>query len=273
LPPAADVETIPLLPAAAAFNAVAEVFDDRFGGWESVAAQRRAVRAELARAFVPGAHVLEIGGGTGEDALWLAQRDREVTLTDPSPGMIRVAAAKLRSYHAPAPRLIAAEALETMTTAPFDGAFSNFAALNCVADLHAVARGLAPLIRPGGRVLLVVFGVCAPGEWVTQLARGDVRAVFRRSVRGEVQARLGGRPFPVRYHRRRDLIDAFASTFRFVSRRGIGVFVPPSAAEPWITSHPRLLSALERMDRVASRPLAMLGDHVLYEFERLEGVA
>jgi len=185
--------------------------------------------------------------------------------------MIRVAAAKLRSYHAPTPRLVAAEELETIAAAPFDGAFSNFAALNCVVDLSAVARGLAPLIRPGGRVLLVVFGVCAPREWVTQLMRGDVRAIFRRSARGDVQARLGGRPFAVRYHRRHDLIDAFAPAFRFVGRRGIGVFVPPSAAEPWITSHPRLLSALEKMDRVASRPLAMLGDHVLYEFQRLEG--
>jgi hypothetical protein len=132
---------------------------------------------------------------------------------------------------------------------------------------------LSRLVRPGGRVLLVVFGVCAPGEWVTQIARRDVRAVFRRSARGDAQARLGGRPFVVRYHRTRDLVESFAPDFRLVGRRGIGVFVPPSAAEPWITSHPRLLAALERIDRIASRPLAMLGDHVLYEFQRVESTA
>jgi hypothetical protein len=53
-----------------------------------------------------------------------------------------------------------------------------------------------------------------------------------------------------------------------VSRRGIGIFVPPSAAEPAISNFPRLLAVLEGLDRVASRPLALLGDHVLYHLER-----
>jgi len=266
------VETLSLPPAAEAFDAVAEAFDERFGSWASVAAQRRAVRTELVRAFAPGTRVIEIGGGTGEDAVWLAQMGCEVLLTDPSPTMVRIASAKLHPYDVPAPIAVAAEDLKSLPrTKPFDGAFSNFAALNCVVDLSAVARGLSGLIRPGGRLLLVVFGACPPGEWITQIARSDPRNAFRRSARGNVEARLGGLKFTVRYHRRRELIKSFAPAFRFVGRRGIGVFVPPSAAEPWITSHPRLLGALERMDRFASRPLAMFGDHVLYEFERVEG--
>ena len=56
--------------------------------------------------------------------------------------------------------------------------------------------------------------------------------------------------------------------FRLVGRRGIGVFVPPSAAEPWISQHPRLMHLMERADQWASRPLALLGDHVLFDFER-----
>jgi hypothetical protein len=56
--------------------------------------------------------------------------------------------------------------------------------------------------------------------------------------------------------------------FRAAGRRGIGVFVPPSAAEPWISRHPRLLSALEAMDREVAGALAPLGDHVLYRFDR-----
>jgi len=46
------------------------------------------------------------------------------------------------------------------------------------------------------------------------------------------------------------------------------VTVPPSAAEPWISHQPRLLGAMETIDRVLSRPLALLGDHVLYQFRR-----
>lgn len=262
-----------LRPAAAAFDAVAADFDRRFGAWESVAAQRRAVRAELLRAFPAGARVLEVGGGTGEDAAFLAEHGRRVHLTDAAPAMVEAAARKLGP--AADAEVCAAEALEALAARReaegeprFAGAFSNFAALNCVADLRPVARGLARLLEPGAPALLVLFGTCAPGEWVTELAHGRARTAFRRFRGGPVLARLGGRYFTVRYHRPRDVARAFAPWFRPRGMRGIGVFVPPSAAEPWITRHPRLLNALEAMDRALSAPLARLGDHVLYRLER-----
>lgn len=260
-----------LPPAAAAFDAVAERFDERYGACKSVAAQRSAVRIALLDAFPMGAQLLEIGGGTGEDAEFLAKRGRTVRLTDVSPSMVRLATEKLRGLGLPVPVVSPAESLDANVESPvrgFDGAFSNFAALNCVTDLAAVARGLSELVRPGGHVLLVVFGVCSPGEWLVETLRGRARSAFRRLSRGDVPARLGGSEFVVRYHRDHDLRSAMASGFRLVGRRGIGVFVPPSAAEPWISAHPRLLGALEQMDRIVSRPLALLGDHVLYDFER-----
>jgi len=264
-----------LPPAAAAFDAIAERFDGRYGAWLSVAAQRRAVRSALAAVFPRGSRLIDIGGGTGEDAEWLIREGRDVLLTDVSPAMVRVAEEKLRPLGAEPPRVVPAERLgelagerESEGLAPFDGAYSNFAALNCVTDLREPARGLARLIRPGGSAMIVIFGTLPPGEWAVQLARLNARAAFRRVSRGDVQARLGGRDFTVRYHRARDVARAFSPWFRLVVRRGIGIFVPPSAAEPAISSFPRLLGALEAMDRVVSRPLAILGDHVLYQLER-----
>ena len=269
------MDAIALPPAAGAFDAVAESFDARFGGWHSVAAQRRAVRAALADAFPHGARVLEVGGGTGEDALWLAERGRRVLLTDASPSMVRIAGGKLRGRAGCAAEVAAAESLERLAereraagAEPFDGAFSNFAALNCVPELAPAARGLARLLRPGAPLLLVLFGPFPPGEVVVQLARGDRRAAFRRLARGDVPARLGGREFAVRYHRPREVERAMGPWFRPAGRLGVGVFVPPSAAEPWISAHPRLLGVLEALDRAVARPLALLGDHVLYRFER-----
>ena len=264
-----------LPPAALAFDAVADAFDGRFGAWRSVAAQRRAVRAALLAAFPPGARVLEIGGGTGEDALWLARQGREVLLTDASPSMVRVASTKLAGEPRASAEVCPAENLDRLANRrrsdalpTFDGAFSNFAALNCVADLSPVARGLARLLRPGGAALLVLFGPLPPGEIVVETLRGRFRSAFRRLASGDVPARLGGRDFVVRYHRPREIARAMQPWFRPVRRLGIGVFVPPSAAEPWISNHPTLLGAMEAMDRAVSRPLALLGDHVLFHFAR-----
>ena len=263
-----------LRPAALAFDAIAAAFDERFGAWNSVSAQRRAVRSALLLAFPERGRILEIGGGTGEDAMFLAQRGLEVFLTDPSPAMVSVAEKKLRPLGGKA-ALAAAEEMESFaeehfaTDGPlFDGCFSNFAPLNCVADLQPLAGSLARLLKPGAPALLVFFGTFCPGEMITEVLRGRPGLALRRCWRGEAPARVAGREFRVVYHRRADLIRAFSPWFTLEGRLGIGVTVPPSAAEPWISRHPHLLAAMESLDHLLARPLAVLGDHVLYRFRR-----
>jgi SAM-dependent methyltransferase len=196
---------------------------------------------------------------------------RQVLLTDASPAMVKAAALKLGED---AVEVLAAEHLDRLVAwgGCFDGVFSNFAALNCVADLAPVGRSLGRLVRPGGHALLVIFGCFCPGEMIAEAAHGRFGTMFRRSKRGDVPASLSGRKFTVRYHRRRDLTRAMAPWFRLTGTRAIGLFVPPSAAEPWISRHPSLLNLLEDGDRLMAGPLAAFGDHILYAFERVEGV-
>lgn len=253
--------------AALAFDGIADSFDDRFSQWRSVAAQRRAVRRELLDLFEPGTSLIEIGGGTGEDALFLADEGRRVLLTDISPRMVQRARAKFGGRPGLRAEVAAAESLE-FGEERFDGAYSNFAALNCVGQLERVARGLARLVRPGGSVALVMFGTVCPGEWIVEGLRGRPRSMVRRLRRGPVAARLGGSEFAVRYFTAREVRSAMAPWFGYGGARGIGVFVPPSAAEPWISRRRHLLCVLEALDGRLSRPLAPLGDHVLYRFVR-----
>ena len=265
-----------LRPPALAFDAIATGFDQRFGAWQSVAAQRRAVRSALLRAFPKQGHILELGGGTGEDAVFLAERGFNVFLTDPSPAMVSVAKKKLLPFGGKV-AIASGEEMEILAqkhlaggVCRFDGAFSNFAPLNCVAELRPVARGLFHLLKPGAPLLLVMFGVFCPAEMVTEILHGRPRLALRRLKRGEAPARLGGREFRVVYHRRAELIRTFYPWFRLEKRLGIGVTVPPSAAEPWISGHSSVLAAMEALDRVLARPLAAFGDHILYQFRRTE---
>lgn len=266
----------PMLPAARAFDGVALAFDNRFSAWQSVAAQRRAVRQNLLRVFPPGGHIFEIGGGTGDDAAWLAGRGFKPFLTDASPTMVELANLKLAAVGGAA-EVVAAEELDAFATCylnaggePFDGAFSNFAPLNCVDDLSPVARGLARLLKPRAPAMLVVFGTLSAGEMLVECLRGRTQQAFRRFKRGPVPAQVGGQALAVRYYRGYELASAMKPWFRFVRRFGIGVFVPPSAAEPWISRHRALLGLLELADRLARRPLAAFGDHILYHYERTD---
>lgn len=277
-PVAGSADAAALPAAVRAFDAVAPEFDRRFGDWLSVAAQRRAVRRYMESVFPAGSHLLELGGGTGTDAVALARIGYRVLCTDGSPQML-AAAERNAAAAGCAPNVetrwlllenLARFAAERHAAGlpPLDGAYSNFAALNCVADVGAVARGLAALLPLGASALLVVFGPLPAGEVILQLLRGHRRTAFRRLSPGDVRARLGGRVFTVRYPRPRSLAERFAPYFRLARMRGIGIFVPPSAAEPAISRWPRLVGALERLDRVASGPLALLGDHVLLHFVR-----
>lgn len=263
-----------LRPAALAFDSIAADFDSRFGDWRSVQAQRSAVRAALLREFPPGGRILELGGGTGEDSAFLAQRGFNVLMTDASPAMVSRAKAKLAPWGGRA-EICAAEEIEHFAcrgpaadASWFDGAFSNFAPLNCVIDLAPVAQGLARLLKPGAVAMLVLFGTCCPGEMVTEVLRGRPRLALRRFRHGEAPARLANCRFRIVYHRSAMLKRTFAPWFVLEKRFGIGIAVPPSAAEPWITQQPRLLATMETFDKLVSRPLAFLGDHILYQFRR-----
>jgi SAM-dependent methyltransferase len=268
-----------LSPALKAFDAVAPVFDTRFGEWLSVDAQRAAVRRTLLSSFPPGGRILELGGGTGEDAAWLARQGFDLTLTDGSPAMVAIAHEKLsllgsRATVAPLEELDAfGERHFSTNGALFDGAFSNFAPLNCVEDLRPVGRGLAKLLRRGAPAMLVLFGTLSPGEMLVETLRGRPGQSLRRFHNGPVPARLGGQAFNVTYHRRAVIKDAMQPWFRLVKTVGIGIFVPPSGAEPWISRHGGLLRLLAALDRSSERVLARFADHVLYHFERTDAAA
>src|SRR5262249_29380597 len=126
--------------------------------------------------------ILEIGCGTGEDAVRLALRGADVVATDPSPAMLRVAAQKARQARCAERmelRCLPMERIGELARERFDGVWSNFGAVNCVARLEAAVAELACLVAPGSQLVWVVMGKHVPWEWAWFLARGNPRSAFR----------------------------------------------------------------------------------------------
>jgi hypothetical protein len=148
----------------------------------------------------------------------------------------------------------------------FDGAWSNFGAVNCVPRLAATVAGLAALLEPGAPLAWVVMGRHVPWEWLWFLARGNPRKAFRRE-------RHGGavwRGMRVVYPTPAELTRTVAPHFMPTRSRPLGFLLPPSYAAGWLQSRPRLLAALARVERAAQRcePLAALADHFIFEARR-----
>ena len=261
--------------AALAFDQMAAEYDEVFTRSMIGRAQRDAVWNLLTQTFWRGDHVLELNCGTGEDALFLAQRDVAVTACDASERMIQVATNRLRTENPGAPvkfTLLPTERLRELPAAPmFDGAFSNFSGLNCVADLKRTAEDLAALLPPTAPLVVCLSTRFCAWEIIWFLLHGKFRKAFRRCS-GRATAKVGDFTIDVYYPTLGTLQQLFSPSFALRSCTGIGVAVPPSYVESWIRSYPQLLGFLRAVDKVISTlpGFRVIGDHMLLHFERVQ---
>jgi ubiquinone/menaquinone biosynthesis C-methylase UbiE len=259
----------------APFDAVAARYDETFTLSKIGQAQRAAVWHELEKAFRAGDRTLEIGCGTGIDACFVAKRGVRVVACDPSSQMIEVATRRIQQSGLQGlvqPRQLGAENLASLwPSEKFDGAFSDFGALNCVADLRKLAIDLARLLKPGATAVLCWMGPYCVWEMIWYGAQGKPDKAFRRFKQEGITARIANDAFVhVHYPSVGLLAPAFAPEFRVKSVRGIGIAVPPSYLEPWAARHPQLLQRCEQFDSwLGSCPgIRSLGDHVLVRLQR-----
>ncbi|HUG53524.1 MAG TPA: class I SAM-dependent methyltransferase [Vicinamibacteria bacterium] len=227
---------------------------------------RHVVQGRLQSLFQPGQRVLDVGCGTGADALFLAARGLRVVGIDPLPAAI--AEARRRAAHlgleGEGCRFELAHAEEASSVGgPFDGAYSNFGALNH-ADLRAVGLALARALRPEAPVLLSLRG-----PW-------PLPAVLRRALTAE-GARRRERPSPgavplgsLAYPTVREAQRALGPAFRWTGVSALGVLLPASGPGRWAADHPQAFGVFAALERgVRGWPvLRHLGDHVVLEGRR-----
>jgi SAM-dependent methyltransferase len=258
-----------------AFDRLAEDYDELFTKSLIGRAQRNAVWNVMVKTFRSGDHVLELNCGTGEDAFFLARNGVSVVACDASERMIQIARQRLCTESLDIPvhfeQLPTEQIQELQSTTAFDGAFSNFSGLNCVADLRQTAEKLADLIPAGAPLLICLSTRFCISEMIWFLLHGQLRKAFRRCS-GQTTAKINEFTVAVHYPTVSQLQDFFFPTFVMRTCTGIGIAVPPSYVEPWIRKYPKLLNLLCTVDKIISTcpGIRVLGDHMLLCFERVQ---
>lgn len=241
-------------------------------------AHMRSVMTALEGAtFRPGERLLELGCGTGDEAIELASRGCDVVGIDPSEQMIRVAREKAASRRLPGSLRFQvgyardlATVLSEESNASFAGGFSSFA-LSYEPDLEMVRTGLVRLIRPGGVFLAATMNRLSGIEWTIAMGSLHPSLAGRRLARA-TRHKVGDLQTTVYCRSPKELGRAFSPGFTLERLRALPVALPPHYANRPLQRWPMLLRALSRIDaRVGGWPiLDELGDHTVAWLRRTD---
>lgn len=263
-----------------AFDSVAVDYDGPRGNNELIQRMRLTLWDTVLHELEPGSRLIDLGCGTGLDAMQFARFGYQVLATDWSPRMVertreRVRDAGLescvRTAHIGIHQLDSlGRPYDAPADEPFDGMYSNFGPLNCVPDLPAVAAECARLLRPGGVLVFSVIGRICPWEVAHYVRRGRFRRAVVRAARGVTPVSMNRHTIWTRYYSPREFYRAFAGGFTLERYRALSLLMPP----PYLVEHYRKRpSWYERLGRLDDRwgalPLLRdMGDHFLIVMHR-----
>lgn len=257
-----------------AFDSVAHDYDGPRGNNALIQHMRQEMWEWLDATFPACARLLDLGCGTGLDAVRMAGRGHQVTATDWSGAMLertreRARQAQLSSYVTTA--LIGAHELQRIPwSGRFDGIYSNLGALNCVPDLRQTSAECARLLRPGGSLVLTVIGRICPWELACLAVRRRWSRLAVRFAAAMVPVGLNRRVVWTRYYTPMELYRCFEGDFTLQHHRALCLFAPPPYLPGVRERHPRLYAWLWRLDRRAAGwpVLRNMGDHFLMVLRR-----
>lgn len=257
------------LPASQAFSNIAATYDAAVVGSPANSHMRSLVHAVLEELTRPGMNVLDLGAGTGVDAVWLARRGAHVLAVDAAPGMVR--AAEMRVSEAGLQDRVQVRQLAVQDLASllpdharrYDLILANSGVLNLSGEPERWAPVAARLLKRGGHLVGTVINRVSAWELLAGLLRGRVSFALRRLRNDPIQ--VGGVSLPTELYTPGQFVRRTARYFRVRSVSGLCTFVPPPALEHLGHARPRLWSLLCRLDRrFGGLPLVRAaGDHFL----------
>lgn len=261
-----------LLDTQRAFDSVAADYDGPRGNNELIQRMRQTLWDTLIREVPGGACLLDLGCGTGLDAVEFARRGYRVTATDWSPQMVertrdRAVNASMESRVKAAH--LGIHQLDRLDGA-FDGIYSNLGPMNCVPDMPRVAAECARLLRPEGSLIFSVMGRICPWELGNYALRGRFKRASVRAARGAIAVGMNHHTIWTHYYLPREFYRAFAAHFSLAGYRALSLFMPPPYLVDFYRRRPRWCARLGWLDdHLGTLPLLRgMGDHFLIVMHR-----
>ncbi len=259
------------------FDQIAENYDDEFSN-SSIGKLQRQVVWNYLDIFLrdrQSLNILELNCGTGEDAIWLAQKGHNIVATDVSPEMINVA--KFKADTAGLNDKLSFSVLDLSkpetfpTDAKFDLVFSNFGGFNCISpdSFQKAMPEIAELLKPKGRFIAVIMPKFCLWESFYFVVKGKRSEVFRRNRSTPVIVSVGNYSVSTWYYSPSEVSGICRKKFKTTKKLAVGIFIPPSYLNLFFSRHPRSLEFCSRLEKTfgSLSILSGISDHFIIDME------
>ncbi|MBN1565906.1 MAG: class I SAM-dependent methyltransferase [Anaerolineae bacterium] len=223
----------------------------------------------MVRETIPaGGALIDLGCGTGGDALTMAQAGYGVLGIDVSPAMVRQAQTKMAVHGIQRGvkfQVMPASQIATLDErGPFQGAYASLGALNTEPNLVALSAGLHELLEPGAAFVAMVMNRRCLFEIWYNLRRFQPSATLDRSGEWvESRAGVGGVQAPVTFYTPAVFAAPFAGHFTVEAVQALPVWLPPVHMHELYNANPESFAGAMARDRRlrAGRGWRAWGDH------------
>jgi SAM-dependent methyltransferase len=251
-----------------AFDSVAAAYRGPLGNNALVQHMRGHLWSTVEQVARPGSKLLDLGCGTGLDAIHFAKNGFVVTGIDLSPQMLaetRKEACQAGVGTRVSATQLSVRNLSELTGEQFDCIYSDLGALNCENDLPSLAANCEALLAPNGSLVFSIIGRYCPWDFAYYGIRGDFKRAALRFARKPVPVSLNSRVVWTRYFSPREFSRAFRPLFRRRNCRALNLFLPPPYLIAWYERHPKFTTVLAWLDaKLGGLPgFNWAGDHFL----------
>jgi SAM-dependent methyltransferase len=261
-----------------AFDSASEEYDFTIGhNYINTWIRRRSIE-EVLRFAGPEDSLVEIGCGTGAEALELSRHVRFILATDVSEEMIKLVRKKVKAKRLEGrvvPYRVRASNIDSVRPILAGRepklAYSFNGALNCEPDLPRFVSGISDLLPVGGHFVCSIRNTLCVWEAASVAGLLKYGKVISRKKR-PIMVSVGGHDIPATYYSPREFERFFSPAFVPVRRVGLPSIMPPAYMNAYFLKLGPLASLLREAEgRMAGHfPLNSLGDQTLFVFRKVE---
>ena len=260
---------------AQAFDSASEEYDFTIShNYINTWIRKRSI-AELLEVSKPEDTLVEIGCGTGAEAVEIAKHVSRIIATDISSKMLEILDKKIQARKLSGkivPLQIRASEVKQIAGLADAGqvqvAYSFNGALNCEPELQKFGRNLSSVLAPGGYFVCSVRNSFCLGE---ALSHAAVLQFDRMAPRKKqpVMVSVGGMDIPAFYYQPKTFTRFFTSQFKVRKIIGLPSFLPPAYLSNYYLKFKNVASVLEKCETVFGGrfPFNRFGDQTLFVFQ------